>query len=143
MLVALIPRLILSTTYRYYYMSPPFAISELDGLRVVDTQQCDFIQLVPSSSSKVFRPGSTDPAAILFDAYEHYEKKSAKADENISSIKPDLAGAVDTLIEAAGQEIEPYWQRRLLHVSGGLFHGPGDSYANVALKGCSIRSSIP
>ena len=104
------------SSLRYYYVSPPFAVSEIDGVRVTDSQQCDFIQLVPSSSSKVFRPGSTDPAAILFDAYDHYERKSSKADENISSIRPDLASAVDALIEAAGQEIEPYWQRRLLHV---------------------------
>lgn len=88
----------------------------MDGVRVVDSHQCDFIQAVPASANKVFRPGSTDPAAILFDAYDHFERKSPKANENINSIRPELAGAVDTLIEAAGQEIEPYWQRRLLHV---------------------------
>jgi len=69
------------------------------------------------STEKVFRPGSTEPAAVLLDALEHYENRSPRADENIRSIKPELAGAVDVLIDAAGQEIEPYWQRRLLNVS--------------------------
>ncbi|KAG8907134.1 hypothetical protein FRB99_005242 [Tulasnella sp. 403] len=104
-------------TLRYYYMSPSFAVGEIDGVKIIDSLHCDFIQLVPSSSDKVFRPGSTDPAAILFDALEHFERKSAKADENISSIRPELAKAVDTIVEAAGYEIEPYWQRRLLQAA--------------------------
>lgn len=104
-------------TLRHHYASCPYAVGEMDGVRVVDSHQCDFIQAVPASANKVFRPGSTDPAAILFDAYDHFERKSPKANENISSIRPELAGAVDTLIEAAGQEIEPYWQRRLLHAA--------------------------
>ncbi|KAG8912790.1 hypothetical protein FRC01_004893, partial [Tulasnella sp. 417] len=104
-------------TLRYHYASCPYAVGEMDGVRVVDSHQCDFIQAVPSSANKVFRPGSMDPAAILFDAYDHFERKSPKANENINSIRPELAGAVDTLIEAAGQEIEPYWQRRLLHAA--------------------------
>ena len=113
---AVIPRLTFQSD-SYHYNSPPFAVTEIDGARIVDTQSCDFIQLVPPSSDKVFRPGSTDPSAILFDALDLFEQHSAKADENINSVRPELAKAVDVLIEAAGQEIEPYWQRRLLHVS--------------------------
>jgi vacuolar protein sorting-associated protein 16 len=64
----------------------------------------------------VFRPGSTSPSAILFDAWENFHKRSPKADENIRSIKPDLAAAVDEVIDAAAQEWEPAWQRRLLSV---------------------------
>jgi hypothetical protein len=64
----------------------------------------------------VFKPGSASPAAILLDALELYEKKSPRADELIRSIRPELGRAVDTLVEAAGQEIEPYWQKRLLNV---------------------------
>jgi vacuolar protein sorting-associated protein 16 len=64
----------------------------------------------------VFRPGSTSPSAILFDAWENFHKRSPKADENIRSIKPDLAAAVDEVIDAAAQEWEPAWQRKLLSV---------------------------
>lgn len=51
---------------------------------------------------------------MLYDALDHFERKSPKADEAIRSIRPDLARAVDTCIEAAGQEWEVTWQRRLL-----------------------------
>jgi len=64
----------------------------------------------------VFRPGSTSPAAILFDAWESFTQRSSKADESIRSIRPDLAAAVNECIDAAGCEWEPYWQRRLLSV---------------------------
>jgi hypothetical protein len=69
------------------------------------------------SSLAVFSPGSSHPASILYDALEHFDAKSPKADEAIRSIRPDLAGAVDTCIEAAGREVDTYWQKRLLKVS--------------------------
>ena len=72
---------------------------------------------MPGSSEKVFRPGSTSPAAILYDAADQFDKRSPKADESIRSIKPDLASAVDVCVEAAGQEWEATWQRKLLNVS--------------------------
>lgn len=64
----------------------------------------------------VFKPGSVSPAAILLDAFDLYEKKSPRADEIIRHIRPELARAVDLVVEAAGQEFEPYWQKRLLNV---------------------------
>jgi hypothetical protein len=69
-----------------------------------------------ASTLSIFRPGSTLPAAILYDAWESFASKSPKADESIRSIRPELAKAVDECIDAAGQEWEPYWQRRLLNV---------------------------
>jgi vacuolar protein sorting-associated protein 16 len=71
---------------------------------------------ISASSVSVFRPGSTSPSAILFDAWENFNNRSPKADENIRSIKLDLAAAVDEVIDAAGQEWEPAWQRKLLSV---------------------------
>ncbi|KAG9024451.1 hypothetical protein FRB95_011464 [Tulasnella sp. JGI-2019a] len=102
---------------RHFYDSPPFVVSEMDGVRIVNNEHCDFIQTVPASTEKVFRPVSDDSGAILLDAFDQFEQKSPKADENIRNIRPDLAKAVDTIVEAAGQEIEPYWQRRLLHAA--------------------------
>lgn len=65
----------------------------------------------------IFRPGSTSPSAILYDAWESFTQRSPKADESMRSIRPELSKAVDGCIDAAGQELEPYWQRRLLNVS--------------------------
>lgn len=70
-----------------------------------------------ASTFSVFRPGSTSPAAILYDAWELFTRRSPKADELIRNIRPELASAVDDCIDAAGREWEPYWQRRLLNVS--------------------------
>lgn len=69
-----------------------------------------------AATLSVFRPGSTSPSAILYDAWENFAHRSPKADESIRSIRPELAAAVDECIEAAGQEWEPHWQRRLLNV---------------------------
>lgn len=92
-------------------------MGESDGLRVVSSTTCDFVQKVADSSLAVFRPGSTHPSAILFDALDQFDKKSPKADESIRAIRPDLANAVDTCVEAAGREPDAYWQKRLLRVS--------------------------
>lgn len=102
--------------FSFFYSGPTYAISEVDGIRVFAPDVCDFIQKVPASSVNVFRPGSTAPAAILYDASENFQKHAPKADENIRSIRPDLAKAVDECIDAAGREWEPYWQRKLLNV---------------------------
>lgn len=76
------------------------------------------LTIVAASSVSVFRPGSSSPSAILFDAWENFSRKSSKADESIRNIRPELAAAVDECIDAAGREWEPLWQRRLLSVSG-------------------------
>jgi hypothetical protein len=118
---------------RYFYIGATFAVTEIDGVRVIGQEVCDFIQKVPGmkshplnsvcwthvitvSTMSVFRPGSTSPSAILFDAWESFTRRSSKADESIRSIRPDLAAAVNECIDAAGREWEPYWQRRLLSV---------------------------
>jgi vacuolar protein sorting-associated protein 16 len=105
------------TPPRHYYISPTYLVPELDGIRIFSAEHCDFLHRVPASLEKVFRPGSTSPAAILYDAADHFDRRSPKADENIRSIKPDLASAVDVCVEAAGQEWEAAWQRKLLNVS--------------------------
>jgi hypothetical protein len=71
--------------------------------------------LYKASTLSIFKPGSTSPSATLYDAWENFSKRSPKADESIRSIRPDLATAVDECIDAAGQEWEPKWQRRLLN----------------------------
>ncbi|KAH7906991.1 vacuolar assembling sorting protein VPS16 [Hygrophoropsis aurantiaca] len=101
-------------TLRYLYFGTTFAVTEIDGIRVISQDVCDLIQKVPASSLSVFRPGSFSPSAILFDAWESFSRRSPKADESIRSIRHDLAAAVNECIDAAGREWEPYWQRRLL-----------------------------
>lgn len=117
--------------YRYDYAPACFLVSELDSLRILSSRTCDAVQKVPSPSLSVFQPGSTHPASILLDALEQFDRKSPKADESIRSIRPELAGAVDVCVEAAGREWDVYWQRRLLKAAqfGRAFldlYNPGD-----------------
>ncbi|EMD35361.1 hypothetical protein CERSUDRAFT_66538 [Gelatoporia subvermispora B] len=104
-------------TLQWFYSGPTFAITENDGIRLLGPDSCDFIQKVPASSVSVFRPGSTSPSAILYNAWENFSRRSPKADESIRSIRPDLAAAVNECIDAAGREWEPFWQRRLLNTA--------------------------
>ncbi|TEB19163.1 vacuolar assembling/sorting protein VPS16 [Coprinellus micaceus] len=104
-------------TIPYTYGGSTFALTEMDGIRVISSDVCDLIQKVPTSTLSVFKPGSTSASAILYDAWENFTRKSPKADENVRSIRPDLARAVDECIDAAGREWEPYWQRRLLNAA--------------------------
>lgn len=102
---------------RYTYASEDvYLVTEFDGARILANNRCDIVQRVPDSTSAIFRPGSASPAAILFEASEQYEAKSPKADENLRSIRAELAGAVDVCIDAAGREWDVYWQRKLLKV---------------------------
>ncbi|KAG2117327.1 Vps16, C-terminal region-domain-containing protein [Suillus discolor] len=119
-------------TLRYQYFGATFVVTETDGARVIGQDVCDFIQKVPVSSVSIFRPGSTSSSAILFAAWESFVQRSPKADENIRSIRSDLAAAVNECIDAAGHEWDPYWQRKLLSAN---LYNPTDFIAmGQALK---------
>ncbi|EJD40200.1 vacuolar protein sorting-associated protein 16 [Auricularia subglabra TFB-10046 SS5] len=102
---------------QYFYASPTFAVSEIDGIRVFSADTCDFIQKVPNRALDIFLPGSTEPSAILYDAWAHFTQRSPRADEAVRHIRPDLASAVDACIEVAGWEWGVKTQRALLNAA--------------------------
>jgi vacuolar protein sorting-associated protein 16 len=87
---------------------------DYDGVRVIANDTCDFLQKVPDVIENVFRLGADSPASILLDAVGQLEMQSPKADDNIQLIRPDLVEAVDTCVNAAGQEFSIHWQKQLL-----------------------------
>ena len=95
--------------YSYVHLIP-----DIDGVRIMTTDVCEFLQKVPDSTADVFRLGSPSPASILLDAIEQLEKKSPKADDNIQLIRDKLDEAVDTCVRAAGQEYSIHRQKQLL-----------------------------
>ncbi|KAF9437396.1 hypothetical protein BGZ76_000869 [Entomortierella beljakovae] len=99
---------------KYHYDDAIYLIPEIDGIRVISSEKCEFLQIVPEETESIFKIGSTAPAAMLYDALDHFEKKSPKADENIRSIRPELSDAVEACIVAAGHEISHQYQRSLL-----------------------------
>ena len=40
----------------------------------------EFLQRVPDSTESIFKIGSTLPAALLYDALDHFDRRSAKVE---------------------------------------------------------------
>ncbi|PVV03007.1 hypothetical protein BB560_002524 [Smittium megazygosporum] len=102
---------------KFDFDSNAMLVSEVDGVRILNSQVHDFIQKVPDSLIQVFQIGSTSSAALLYDAYEHLRNESSKADEIVRSIKKSLGNAIDTCIDAAGSEFSESLQQYLLRAA--------------------------
>ncbi|KAI0515930.1 hypothetical protein KFK09_008601 [Dendrobium nobile] len=102
---------------RYLYDEPIILIPEFDGVRILTNTSMEFLQRVPDSSVSIFQIGSTRPAALLYDALEHFDKHSAKADENLRMIRASLPEAVEVCIDAAGHEFDVSRQLTLLRAA--------------------------
>lgn len=63
---------------RYFYDEPIILISECDGVRVLSNTNMEFLQRVPDSTVSIYEIGSTTPAALLYDALDHFDRQSAK-----------------------------------------------------------------
>ncbi|CAE6465863.1 unnamed protein product [Rhizoctonia solani] len=101
-------------TIKHYYPGAPHVVGEVDGARVVCIDRCDWIQKVPPSSMNALSPTSTHPAALLLHAAEQFSQRVPSAHDSVRAIRPELAGAVDVLVDAAGREWEGLWQRKLM-----------------------------
>lgn len=102
---------------RYFYDEPIILIPECDGVRILSNSSMEFLQRVPDSTESIFKIGSTSPAALLYDALDHFDRQSAKADENLRLIRPSLPEAVEACIDAAGHEFDVLRQRTLLRAA--------------------------
>lgn len=115
------------TSIRFAYDYPLFLVSEMDGVRIIGSEKVEFLQRVPGapvplssaahsadSIVDIFKIGSCSPAAMLYDAVDLFERKDAKADENLRSIMNRLTDAVDVCIDAAAHEWDPQSQKQLL-----------------------------
>ncbi|KNA23358.1 hypothetical protein SOVF_025500 [Spinacia oleracea] len=102
---------------RYFYDEPIVLISECDGVRVLSNTNMEFLQRVPDSTVSIFKIGSTTPAALLYDALDHFDRRSAKADENLRMIRSSLPEAIEACIDATGYEFDVSRQRTLLRAA--------------------------
>ena len=59
-------------TYRYSGDSV-FVAPEMDGVRIYSSQLHEFLQKVPGPVEEIFKYGSTEPSARLFDAARLFE----------------------------------------------------------------------
>ncbi|KAF2111362.1 vacuolar protein sorting-associated protein [Lophiotrema nucula] len=103
-----------SAATKFYYDSFLHLLPDMDGLRILTNDLCEYLQKVPDETVDVFRLGSDKPAAHLLEASTLLDQKSPKADDLIQLIRPSLAEAVDTCVKAAGHEYNIHWQKALL-----------------------------
>lgn len=64
----------------YLYDEPIILIPECDGVRILSNSSMEFLQRVPDSTVSIFTIGSTSPAALLYDALDHFDRRSAKVE---------------------------------------------------------------
>lgn len=102
---------------KFYYDAWVHLLPDVDGLRLLTNDVCEFIQKVPDETVDVFRLGSDSPAANLLEASNLLEQKSPKADDLIQLIRSSLSEAVDTCVKAAGNEFNIHWQKSLLRAA--------------------------
>ncbi|KAF2873485.1 Vps16, N-terminal region-domain-containing protein [Massariosphaeria phaeospora] len=103
-----------SVATKFYYDAWVHLLPDVDGLRLLTNDVCEYLQKVPDETVEVFRLGSESPAANLLEASSLLEQKSPKADDLIQLIRPSLGEAVDTCIKAAAHEFNIHWQKSLL-----------------------------
>nr|POE78798.1 isoform 2 of protein vacuoleless1 [Quercus suber] len=56
-------------------------------------------------------------SSLLYDALDHFDRRSAKADENLRLIRSSLPEAVEACVDAAGHEFDVSRQRTLLRAA--------------------------
>jgi vacuolar protein sorting-associated protein 16 len=103
----------------YPYGGPVTLVSEPDCCRIITSNSCEILQRVPQSTEAIRRIGSTDPAALLYDAMEGFLEGDPKSDENIRSIAStnQLQYAVKSCINAASAEFDVSRQQALLRAA--------------------------
>lgn len=92
----------------FAYNGAVYIVPEADCCRIITSNTCEILQRVHSTTESIRRIGSTDPAALLFDAMEGYEEGDPRSDENIRSIANVnlLDEAVSSCVEAASYEFD-------------------------------------
>lgn len=103
-----------SAATKFYYDTWVHLLPDVDGIRLLTNDVCEYLQKVPDETVDVFRLGSDSPAANLLEASSLLDQKSPKADDLIQLIRPNLAEAVDACIKAAAHEYNIHWQKSLL-----------------------------
>lgn len=57
----------------YTYDASVFLVTEIDGVRIYSDRLHEFLHKVPDATEDIFKYGSTEPAARLYDASHMFE----------------------------------------------------------------------
>ena len=99
---------------RYYYDDWVHLLPDIDGVRIITNDVCEFLQKVPDPTESIFRPGSSSPSAILIDALNQFDAKSPKANSTIQLVHSSLPDAISLCVSAAAHEYSIPLQQTLL-----------------------------
>ncbi|KAI9168613.1 Vacuolar protein sorting-associated protein 16 [Blastocladiella emersonii ATCC 22665] len=88
----------------------------LESCFQITSTDVTLFSIVPYATQNIFKIGSTHPGAVLMDAVDHYNRKSAQSVDLLEELlrTAQLRGALTTCLEAAMQAWEPKVQRSLL-----------------------------
>ncbi|SCU88250.1 LAFA_0E11584g1_1 [Lachancea sp. 'fantastica'] len=102
-----------SSSIAFWYPEEVFTIqTDTEGLRVITKERVRFISKVTHQTANVFLMGSTEPGSILLDSVSLLSTQAPRAVENLKIINLDQG--VAECLDAARDELEPYWQKKLL-----------------------------
>jgi vacuolar protein sorting-associated protein 16 len=106
-----------------------FCVPEIDGMRVITTEKCEFWEKVDEALQITLCIGSFSPPALLLTANEGYIENSGSSGESIRSLQQSdqLLEAVEKLLQAASAEFDVDSQEKLLKAAafGKTFLPPG------------------
>lgn len=119
-------------------------VPEVDCARLLTSSRHDLLRRVSAAAQGLFAPGSTAPAAQLWDAREAYESADPRADRLLRGITEagHLADAVHGCAEAAGHDLVVARQKALMRaaVYGRAFCPP--SFPADLLHGVALRLRV-
>lgn len=104
-------------------------------MRLLSGQRHELLRKVPRCLADIQRPGSTAPAAQLWDARDLFEQHNVRADRMLRGLSPgELRQAVADCVEGAGLELSVARQKALLRAAclGGAFCPPTGGAASGA-----------
>lgn len=114
---------------------------EVDGIRVLSPDTYQMLQVVTPEAKRIYAIGSVETPALLVAAYDDYMLENAASVRLVHELTEDLEGlpdAIDDCVAAAGFEIDPEHQKRLLRIAsfGKSFcpSYPTDNFVNMARR---------
>ena len=65
------------------YRKGCFCIPEIDGVRIITNKKNEMLRILPNSYTNIFRLLSSEPAALLYQAWESFENRDPLEDLDI------------------------------------------------------------
>jgi hypothetical protein len=74
-------------TYSFDYETPITLCQEIDCARIFSNTSCEILEQVNEHAVDIFRIGSVEPSALLFDAYIDYKQKKPSSIKTVMAIR--------------------------------------------------------